>query len=96
MHNAEKCKRYGMSLVEVLGATAVVMTVASVVVISAKDTLTASQRSAVQRELQSLNSALNNFKAAGGVYRPRILGRGCRSCHAGWGGGQRYGLPAAQ
>lgn len=60
-------KRYGMSLVEILGATAVVMTVASVTVISVKDTLTASQRSAVQRELQSLNSALNNFKATGGV-----------------------------
>jgi type II secretory pathway pseudopilin PulG len=57
----------GLSLIEILGVTTVVMTVASVAVISVKDSLKAGQRSAVQRELQSLNTALNNFKAAGGV-----------------------------
>jgi type II secretory pathway pseudopilin PulG len=58
------------SLVEVLGATAVVVTLASVAVVSVKDSLLAGQRSAVQRELQTLNSAWNSFKSAGGVIVP--------------------------
>jgi type II secretory pathway pseudopilin PulG len=60
----------GMSLVEVLGATTLLMALASVAVISTKDSLKAGQRSTVQRELQSLNTALNNFKAAGGTIAP--------------------------
>lgn len=59
-----------MSLVEVLGATVVVTTLASVVVVSVKDSLLAGQRSAVQRELQTLNSAWNSFKSAGGTILP--------------------------
>lgn len=60
----------GMSLIEILGAVTISMTVASVAIISAKDSLKAGQRSAVQRELQSLNTALNNYKAAGGTIEP--------------------------
>lgn len=60
-------KTKALSLIEILGAVTVTMTVASVAIISAKDSLVAGQRSAVQRELQSLNTVLNNFKAAGGT-----------------------------
>ena len=59
-----------MSLIEILGAVTLTMTLASVAIISAKDSLQAGQRSAVQRELQSLNTALNNYKAAGGTVAP--------------------------
>lgn len=57
----------GLSLVEILGASTVIMALASVAVVSVKDSLKAGQRSAIQRELQSLNTALTNFKSAGGV-----------------------------
>jgi len=58
------------SLIEVLGAVTVVATLATISYVSVKDSLTAGQRSAVQRELQSLNGAWNNFKAAGGYIAP--------------------------
>jgi len=62
-----KCKSSGLSLVEVLGAVAVIATVATISVIAVKDSVQAGQRSAVQRELQHLNSALQNFRSAGGA-----------------------------
>jgi len=55
------------SLIEVLGGIALVLTIAAVALISIKDTVISGQRSAVQRELQALNSAWQNFKSAGGV-----------------------------
>jgi uncharacterized protein YjbI with pentapeptide repeats/type II secretory pathway pseudopilin PulG len=55
------------TLVEVLGATAVLATLATVSIVSIKDTVQAGQKAAAQRELQVLNSALQNFKSAGGV-----------------------------
>jgi uncharacterized protein YjbI with pentapeptide repeats len=58
---------YGLTLTEVLGAIAISITIASLALISTKDTLLSGQRSAIQRELQTLNSALNSFKAAGGT-----------------------------
>jgi Tfp pilus assembly protein PilE len=57
-------KRTALTLVEVLGAVAVTITLAALALLSAKDSIMAGQRSAVQRELQSLNSVLNNYKAA--------------------------------
>jgi len=57
----------GLSLVEILGAVAVIATVATVSVISVKDTVLAGQRSAAQKELQHLNSALQNYRSAGGA-----------------------------
>jgi type II secretory pathway pseudopilin PulG len=65
-----KNKKVGMSMVEILGAVAVVSTLASLAVVSVKDSVQAGQRSAVQRELQTLNSAWNSFKAAGGKIEP--------------------------
>jgi hypothetical protein len=52
---------------EVLGATAVLLTVATIATISVKDTVAAGSQATMQRELQQLNTALNNFEAAGGV-----------------------------
>jgi len=52
---------------EVLGATAVILTVATIATLSVKDTVQASSQAAMQRELQQLNTALNNYDAAGGV-----------------------------
>jgi type II secretory pathway pseudopilin PulG len=57
-------------LPEVLGATLIVLTIASVALYSVRDTLGASQRSAMQRELQLLNSSLSNFRGAGGLIEP--------------------------
>ena len=58
------------AIVELLGAVAVVATIATISVISVKDTVAAGQRAATQRELQNLNTALQNFKSAGGVIPP--------------------------
>jgi len=55
------------TLVEVLGATAVLATLATISVVSIKDSVQAGQKAAAQRELQGLNTALQNFKSAGGV-----------------------------
>jgi uncharacterized protein YjbI with pentapeptide repeats/type II secretory pathway pseudopilin PulG len=57
----------GFSLMEVLGATAIAITLAAVSVVTIRDTILAGQRSAVQQELQRLNTAWQNFKSAGGV-----------------------------
>lgn len=57
------------TLVEILGAAALIATLATVAVISVKDSVTAGQRASVQRELQGLNTTLSNFKSAGGVVR---------------------------
>lgn len=59
--------RRAFTLVELLGVTALIATIATISIISIKDTVAAGQRSAVQKELQGLNTSLNNFKAAGGV-----------------------------
>ena len=56
-------------MVEILGASAIMITLAALALISVKDTLTAGQRSSAQRELQVLNTSLANFKSAGGGYR---------------------------
>lgn len=63
------------SLVEILGATALVATIAAVSVLSVKDTLMSGQRSAVQKELQNLNTALSNYKSAGGVISDNATAR---------------------
>jgi type II secretory pathway pseudopilin PulG len=63
-------RQSAFTLTEILGAVSIAMVIASLAIISAKDSLQAGQRSAVQRELQSLNSALNNYKAAGGTIAP--------------------------
>jgi type II secretory pathway pseudopilin PulG len=60
-------KSLAFTMMEVLGATAVLATLATVSIVSIKGTVQAGQRSAVQRELQTLNTALQNFKSAGGV-----------------------------
>jgi len=57
----------GLSLVEVLGAICVLAVAATVSLFSVKESLQAGQRSAIQRELQTINSALSGFKAAGGT-----------------------------
>ena len=59
--------RCAFTLVEILGATALIATLATVSVISVKDSVAAGQRASVQRELQGLNTSLANFKSAGGV-----------------------------
>jgi type II secretory pathway pseudopilin PulG len=62
-----KYRNSGLSLVEMLGAVAVITTLATVSVISVKDTVQAGQKSAAQKELQHLNTALQNFRSAGGA-----------------------------
>jgi len=57
----------GFSLVEILGAVSVLAVLASIAFISVKDSVQAGQRAAAQRELQALNTSLQNFKSAGGV-----------------------------
>ena len=61
----KSCRAF--SLMEVLGITAVLAALAVVSIISVKDTVAAGQRSAMQRELQVLNGALQNYKSAGGA-----------------------------
>jgi type II secretory pathway pseudopilin PulG len=58
------------SLVEILGAVAVTLTLATVSVVSIKDAVSAGQKAAAQRELQTLNTSLQNFLSAGGTIRP--------------------------
>jgi uncharacterized protein YjbI with pentapeptide repeats/type II secretory pathway pseudopilin PulG len=55
------------TLVEVLGATAVLATLATLSIVSIKDTVQAGQKASAQREIQNLNATLENFKSAGGV-----------------------------
>jgi len=59
--------RSGLTMPEVLGASAVILTVATIATLSVKDTVQASSQAAMQRELQQLNTALNNYDAVGGV-----------------------------
>lgn len=63
----KNAKSFGFTLVELLGAVAIIATIATISVVSIKDSVAAGQRSSVQRELQGLNTALSNFKSAGGV-----------------------------
>lgn len=56
-----------VTLIEVLGTAALIATLAAISVISVKDSVSAGQRSSVQKELQGLNAALQNFKSAGGT-----------------------------
>lgn len=58
-----------LTLLEILGVVAVILTIATIAVISTKDTVSASQKAVAQREIQQLNTAVNNFKAAGGVFQ---------------------------
>jgi type II secretory pathway pseudopilin PulG len=55
------------TLVEMLGVIAIIATLGTVSIISIKDAVQAGQKAAVQREVQTLNTALQNFKSAGGV-----------------------------
>lgn len=59
--------RQGLTLVEVLGATAVLVTLATISVVSIRDSVQAGQKATLQRELQQLNTALEEYKSAGGV-----------------------------
>jgi Tfp pilus assembly protein PilE len=59
--------RLGLTLVEVLGATAVLVTLATISVVSIRDSVQAGQKATLQRELQQLNTALEGYKSAGGV-----------------------------
>jgi len=54
-------------LVEILGAVSVLVVLATIAFVSVKDSVQAGQRAAAQRELQALNTSLQNFKSAGGV-----------------------------
>jgi type II secretory pathway pseudopilin PulG len=60
----------GFTMTEILGVVAVVLVIATVSMISVKDSVTAGQRAVAQRELQTLNTALNDFTNAGGVIKP--------------------------
>ena len=62
--------RRAFTIIEILGAAALITTLALVSVISVKDSVSAGQRATMQKELQALNTALNNFKGAGGVIDP--------------------------
>jgi len=55
-----------LTLVEVLGATAVLVTLATISVVSIRDSVQAGQKATLQRELQGLNTALEEYKSAGG------------------------------
>lgn len=57
----------GFSLVEMLGVVACIAVLATVAMVSTKDAVTAGRTSALQRELQGLNTALVNFQSAGGM-----------------------------
>jgi Tfp pilus assembly protein PilE len=59
--------RLGLTLVEVLGATAVLVTLATISVVSIRDSVQAGQKATLQREVQQLNTALEEYKSAGGV-----------------------------
>jgi len=58
------------TLTEVLVAVSITAVIATLAIISSRDSILAGQRSAVQRELQALNTALINYKAAGGSIAP--------------------------
>jgi type II secretory pathway pseudopilin PulG len=60
-------KPYGFTLVEVLGVVACVAVLATVALVSTKDAVSAGRTSALQRDLQGLNTALVNFQSAGGA-----------------------------
>jgi len=66
----------GFSLLELLGAVAVVAALATVSVVSIKDAVQAGQRAGAQKDLQNLNSALQNFRSSGGVMPPGANARG--------------------
>jgi len=57
----------GFTLIEILGAITVAAVLATVSVVTVQDTFKSGQRAAAQRELQHLNTALQNFRSAGGV-----------------------------
>ena len=59
--------RFGFTMLEVTGAVALALTLATVSLLSVKGTITAGQRSSALAEIQTLNSAWNNYKNAGGV-----------------------------
>jgi prepilin-type N-terminal cleavage/methylation domain-containing protein len=57
----------GFTLVEILAVVACVSVLATVALISTQESVSASRMAALQRELQTLNTALVNFRGAGGV-----------------------------
>ena len=65
--NFKNSIKRAFTLVEILGAAALITTLATVSVLSVKDSITAGQKASIQRELQGLNTSLANFKSAGGV-----------------------------
>jgi uncharacterized protein YjbI with pentapeptide repeats/type II secretory pathway pseudopilin PulG len=60
-------KNSAFSLIEILGACAILLTLGSIAIISTKDMVTAGSTASLQRELQTLNTVAQNFKSAGGV-----------------------------
>ena len=55
------------TILETTGAVALILTLATISLLSVKDTITAGQRSAALSEIQNLNTAWNNYKNAGGT-----------------------------
>jgi len=58
----------GFTLTELLGVVAVIAILAAIVISSVRGTLRASQESVLKGNLQRLNSAVQNYKSAGGVF----------------------------
>jgi prepilin-type N-terminal cleavage/methylation domain-containing protein len=66
-HDFPSLKR-AFTLVEILGAVAVLAVLAGLATLSIRDSVVAGQKAAMQRELQTLNTSLQNFKSAGGTF----------------------------
>lgn len=67
-HISTNLKTAAFTLVELLGVIAIIATLSSVVVASIQGSLSASREAAQQRQIQTLNSALAQWEAAGGTY----------------------------
>ena len=59
-------KTNGFSLVEILGAVAIIITLASISVSSINGAMTAAREGAYKRQIQMLNSSYQNYIACGG------------------------------
>jgi prepilin-type N-terminal cleavage/methylation domain-containing protein len=62
-------QKFAFTLVELLGVIAIIALLANIALMSVQGTLGASQEGAIKREVQVLNSAYQNFIAAGGDMR---------------------------
>jgi len=60
----------GFTLLEILGAVAIISILAAIALSSSRGMLTGASVSAAQRELQSTNSALSNFLGVSGTIPP--------------------------